>query len=440
MRPVGVGVYGVGQSIVDSRQLGRVDDPDAGNRKRETGNFSVSLALVFRRFIRVESASGVVLLIAAVAALIWANAPFGESYEEFWTTAVNLNVGSFHLDETLRGVVNDGLMAIFFFVVGLEIKRELVAGDLRDKRTAVLPAIAAMGGMVVPALIYFAFNVGTTAEHGWGIPMATDIAFAVGVVTLLGSRIPLGGRLFLLALAIVDDIGAIVVIAIFYTEQVSIADLALSMASLGVIWGALRIGVRSLFFHIPAALAAWFFLLESGVHPTLAGVAIGLLIPVGSTHGEDASNEPVSPLHPTRDRIPPVVLVCGRADLRSRQRRRESLAGVDLVEAVTNRVSLGVSVGLIVGKTAGITLFTWLAVRFGIGVLPGRSAGSMSSAWQCLAGIGFTVSLFVAGLSFTDAANDWTSPRSGIFIGSLLAGTLGYLILRTSPASKQEET
>ncbi|MEK7252342.1 MAG: Na+/H+ antiporter NhaA, partial [Actinomycetota bacterium] len=159
---------------------------------------------MFRRFIRVESASGVVLLIAAVAALIWANAPFGESYEEFWTTAVNLNVGSFHLDETLRGVVNDGLMAIFFFVVGLEIKRELVAGDLRDKRTAVLPAIAAMGGMVVPALIYFAFNVGTTAEHGWGIPMATDIAFAVGVVTLLGSRIPLGGRLFLLALAIVD--------------------------------------------------------------------------------------------------------------------------------------------------------------------------------------------------------------------------------------------
>lgn len=378
------------------------------------------------------------LLIAAVAALIWANAPFGESYEEFWTTAVNLNVGSFHLDETLRGVVNDGLMAIFFFVVGLEIKRELVAGDLRDKRTAVLPAIAAMGGMVVPALIYFAFNVGTTAEHGWGIPMATDIAFAVGVVTLLGSRIPLGGRLFLLALAIVDDIGAIVVIAIFYTEQVSIADLALSMASLGLMWGALRIGFRSLFFHIPAALAAWFFLLESGVHPTLSGVAIGLLIPVGSGYGEGASNEPLSPLHRLETAFHPwssfaIVPIFALANAGVR------LAGVDLVEAVTNRVSLGVSVGLIVGKTAGITLFTWLAVRFGIGVLPRAVGWVHVVGLAALAGIGFTVSLFVAGLSFTDAATTDLA-KIGIFVGSLLAGTLGYLILRTSPASKQEET
>ncbi|HEX5630961.1 MAG TPA: Na+/H+ antiporter NhaA, partial [Acidimicrobiia bacterium] len=216
------------------------------------------------QFTHIESAGGAVLLVAAAMALFWANAPFGESYERFWNTPVNITIGAFHLEETLRLVVNDGLMAVFFFVVGLEIKRELVTGELRRPRAAALPAIAALGGMVAPAIIYLSFTSGTNATHGWGIPMATDIAFALGVVALLGTRVPIGGRLFLLALAIADDIGAILVIAIFYTSELSLEYLALSIGSLVAIGVAARVGIRSLAFYVPMSLAAWFFLLESG--------------------------------------------------------------------------------------------------------------------------------------------------------------------------------
>ena len=421
------------------------------------------------RFTGIESAGGVVLLAAAAAALIWANAPFGESYERFWSTPVDLSVGSFHLNETLRLFVNDGLMAIFFFVVGLEIKRELVSGDLRDPRAAALPAIAALGGMAVPALIYLGFNAGTDAANGWGIPMATDIAFAVGVVALLGSRIPLGGRLFLLTLAIVDDIGAIVVIAVFYTEQLSLAHLTLSLATLAAIWVASRIGIRSLTFYVPAAMVAWFFLFESGVHATLAGVAIGFITPAGSMyadreyrdkgrrilsayeseeaapHGEERldedalalsaiARESVPPLHRIENALHPwssfaVVPVFALANAGVR------FAGVDLLEAATHRVAIGVSVGLLVGKTVGITLFTWLAVRFRLGVLPRSVGWTHVVGLAIVAGVGFTVSLFMTGLSFSDPATADLA-KTGIFVGSVLAGILGYLVLRTLPASR----
>ncbi len=231
------------------------------------------------RFTQIEASSGVVLLVAAVVALVWANSAVGASYESFWETQFEFAFGPLHLEETLRELINDGFMAIFFFVVGLEIKRELVLGELRDPNAAALPAIAALGGMVVPALIYLAFVGSGEGAGGWGIPMATDIAFSFGVVALLGRRVPVGAKLFLLALAIADDVGAILVIAIFYTADLSALWLTLGVLTIVTMLVANRVRVRSLMFYVPVSVLAWFFFLESGVHATLAGVAIGLITP-----------------------------------------------------------------------------------------------------------------------------------------------------------------
>jgi len=415
------------------------------------------------RFTHVEAAGGVVLLLAAAVALVWANAPFGDSYERFWDTHFELSLGSFHLEESLRDLVNDGLMAIFFFVVGMEIKRELVVGDLRDPKAAALPVFAAVGGMVGPALLYLAFAGGPETGHGWGIPMATDIAFSLGVVALLGSRVPIGAKLFLLALAIVDDIGAIGVIAVFYTDDMHLGYLFASIGMLAVVWVAQKVGVRSLAFYAPVALAAWFFLLESGVHATLAGVALGLLTPARSWYSDEeyqrrakrlverfdfqsqapegpervdftaiqlsmVARESVSPLNRLENALHPwssflIVPIFALANAGVR------FAGVDLVEAATHPVALGVAVGLVAGKTVGITIFTWLAVRFGFGVLPRNTTWRHVVGLAAIAGIGFTVSLFVTVLAFDDPFYA-DRARTGIFIGSTIAGIAGYLILR----------
>jgi NhaA family Na+:H+ antiporter len=423
------------------------------------------------RFTRVESAGGVVLLLAAAAALVWANAPFGDTYERFWSNPVRVTIGSLRLDETLRFVVNDGLMAIFFFVAGLEIKRELATGDLRHPRAAALPALAALGGMVVPALIYVGFTAGSDAVHGWGIPMATDIAFALGVLTLLGSRIPVGGRLFLLALAITDDIGAIVVIAVFYTDQLALAYLALAIGTLVVIWLAARIGIRSLTFYVPAAVAVWVLLFASGVQATIAGVAVGLLTPARAMYSDrdyrdrsrrilDATNaeapygreridhealalsaiarESVPPLHRIETALHPwssflVVPIFALANAGVR------FDGIEIGDALTGRVALGVSVGLLAGKTIGITLFSWLAVRLRLGTLPESVTWSQVVGLAMVAGIGFTVSLFVTGLSFSDAATADLA-KTGIFVGSLVAGAVGYVILWVGSRTTASET
>ena len=235
----------------------------------------------FVRFTRIEAASGIILLIAAVVAIVWANSGWSDTYFELLDEHLTLEFFGIELDESLQHLINDGLMAIFFFVVGLEIKRELVLGDLRDARSAALPVVAALGGMVVPATIYLLLNAGATGEaiQGWGIPMATDIAFAVGIVALLGSRVPPAAKLFLLALAIADDIGAIAVIAIFYTDDLDLISLAAALVALAVVWTARRVRIRSLVFYVPMALVIWYFTLESGVHATLAGVALGFLTP-----------------------------------------------------------------------------------------------------------------------------------------------------------------
>lgn len=413
------------------------------------------------RFSQIESAGGAVLLISAVAALVWANSPIGSSYETLWSTEFRLTIGPIHLAETLRHVVNDGLMTIFFFVVGLEIKRELVSGDLRSPKAAALPVVAAIGGMILPAVIYLTIAGDTVgATNGWGIPMATDIAFSVGVVALLGSRVPIGGKLFLLALAIVDDIGAITVIAVFYTDQVALGFLAASVGALAAIWMAQRVGIRSLAFYLPIGFFAWFFLFESGVHATLAGVALGMLTPARSMYTDDEylgrvrrivdrqeleeagpevvdfsalevsriATESVSPLTRIENKLHPwssffVVPLFALANAGVR------FAGVDLVDAATHPVALGVAVGLVIGKIAGISIFTWVVVRLGLGELPRLTTWYHVVGLAAVAGVGFTVSLVVSDLAFR-AGEFANFAKTGIFIGSAIAGTLGYLILR----------
>jgi NhaA family Na+:H+ antiporter len=418
------------------------------------------------RFTRVEAAGGLVLLVATIAALIWANLPFTDSYRLFWERSVDIGIGSLAFHETLRGLVNDGLMTIFFFVVGLEIKRELVHGELQDPKTAALPVLAAVGGMVVPAAIYLGLAAGSGAGHGWAIPVATDIAFSLGVLALLGNRVPVGARLFLLTLAIADDIGGIAVIALAYTKGVRTWWLLGSIATLVAIWAAGRVKVRSLAFYCLAAFAAWLCLLESGVHATLAGVALALLTPATALYNDEQyrdrarrilgryevdaaaphggervdqaalalaaiARESVSPLdrldralHPWSSFAVVPLFALANAGVR--------FAGIDLGEVVTHPVTLGVAVGLLAGKIVGITAFTWLAVRLGWGRLPRATGWRHVVGLSAVAGIGFTVALFIAGLAFTDPLLA-DRAKLGVFAGSLTAGIVGYCVLRSTP-------
>ncbi len=426
----------------------------------------------FVRFTNIEASSGIVLLIAAVAALIWANSAFSDSYVSILEERFTFEFFGIHFDETVQQLINDGLMAIFFFVVGLEIKRELVLGELREPRVAALPVMAALGGMIFPALIFIAFTVGDGGEalRGWGIPMATDIAFALGVVALLGSRIPSGAKLFLLAVAIADDIGAIAVIALFYTDDLNEGYLVAAVTGLIAVWVASKINIRSLIFYVPMGLAIWFLTLESGVHATLAGVARGFLTPARAYYtpeeldqrsrtildqypmepdsyeaqehaGHEAlllseiANESVAPLTRIEHALTPwssylIVPIFALAN-----------AGVDFrsisfSEAMTSTVALGVAVGLVVGKILGISAFAYAAVRLRLGVLPAGTGWSQVVGLAAVAGIGFTVSLFVTGLAFTDP-HLTDLAKVGIFGGSLIAGVIGALLLvRAKPPSE----
>jgi NhaA family Na+:H+ antiporter len=421
-----------------------------------------------RRFMQLEAASGLVLIGATAIALLWANLPFGESYEELWETRLLVQLGPLDIDESLRHVVNDALMTFFFFVVGLEIKRETRLGDLSDRSAAAGPAIAAVGGMLVPALIYIAFNPSGDAMRGWAIPMATDIAFALGVVALLGSRIPPRARLFLLALAIVDDIGAIVVIAIFYTDDLSLGWLAVGVALFAVVYLAKHRNVRAMPFYWIVGGLVWFAVFESGVHATLAGVALGFLTPthpfygareydrqaraaIGSYGSEEGSvidrehvdhevlvlanvtRESVSPLtrleeglHPWTSFLIVPLFALANAGVR--------FSGIDIGQALTDPITIGVALGLVLGKFVGITVAMYVAVRSGGGRLPVGSTWSHVRGLAVLGGIGFTVSLFVTGLAFDDPAMADLA-KIGIFAGSAIAGVVGYLLLRRASGS-----
>lgn len=370
-----------------------------------------------RAFLETEAAGGVILLIAAAIALILANSPWADSYTHLWEREIG--VEPYRL--SLHGWIADGLMTVFFFVVGLEIKRELVVGELASARTAALPAVAAVGGMVGPAAIYLALTAGSKAADGWGIPLATDIAFAVGVLALFGDRVPHGLKIFLLALAIVDDIGGIVVIAAFYTESLSFGWVGLAVGALMMVPVAKRIGARHALLYLPLGIIAWAALFRSGLHPTIAGVAMGLLAPARQFHGKDVIDDLQRRLHPLSSfaivplfALATVGVALDRAALRS---------------ALDSRVFYGIVLGLFLGKLVGISGATAIAISLRIGRLPSGVRAMHVVGVAALAGMGFTLSLFLARLSF-GGTEDLDIAKVGIMAGSLASAISGVLILR----------
>jgi len=411
-----------------------------------------------QQFLHTESASGLVLALAAATALLWANL-HGSSYSGLWGTELGIGVGDWSVETTLQKFAKDGLMAIFFFVVGLEIKRELTVGELADRRIARIPFFAALGGMVVPALIYAAFNVGGEGAHGWGIPMATDIAFAVGVLSLLSKRVPSTLGAFLLAIAVIDDIGAIMVIAVFYSTGFAPLWLLGSLLCLAGVWLMLRWQVRLIVPYAVLAIAAWAFMTGSGVSPTIAGVILGLLMPVRPWANPAAAADEATEIATELERpdLSHGESLAGwrRMDDLGRQavplaERLEvamhpwsafvvlplfalAWAGVPLSadslrDAAGSPVTLGVALGLVVGKIVGVTLGTWIGVRLRLGVLPAGVRWPHVVGVASLAGIGFTVSVFVASLAFADPALV-DNARVGIVGASVLAGVIGATIL-----------
>jgi len=415
-------------------------------------------------FLQAEAASGVLLLGAAVFALVWANSAWSAAYEELWATVVTVRIGDVVLSEDLRHWVNDGLMSLFFLVVGLEIKREFLTGELRDPRAAAVPVIAAFGGMIVPALLYLAITAGGEGSNGWGVPMATDIAFALGVLTLAARRAPASLKPFLLTLAIVDDIGAILVIAIFYSEGVDMTALGVAGGLIVVIIALQRLDVRATLVYIALGVGVWIAFFESGVHPTIAGVILGLLTPSVPFQRPEAVSEEARRTAETTVDDPRPPDVDAPQWLRLAWLSREAVSPLARVEAAlhpwtsyvivpifalanagvvltaealrasaTSRVTLGILIGLVVGKLVGISLASWLAVRSGVGRLPRGANWRQLVGAAAVAGIGFTVSLFIADLAFAEEL--LTEAKIGILYASVVAGTIGLLVLRAGGGS-----
>lgn len=380
-------------------------------------------------FIRSESAGGVFLLAAVALAMVWANFLSGDGYFSFWGRELTVGIGSLSLTEDLQHWVNDALMVVFFFVVGLEIKRELAVGELNDRRKAALPVIAAFGGVILPALIFMAFNAGGEFVDGWAIPMATDIAFAVAVLALLGPRIPAGVRLLLLTIAIVDDVIAITVIAIFYTDTISFGWLALGLVALAATVPMRRLGAVSPLWYVPVGLVAWLGFLESGVHATIAGVALGLLTPAHAVGGRQVLEGLERRLHPWTTMVIVPLFALANAGV---EFSREVVS-----DAVSSPLFQGIVLGLVLGKLLGIAGSTLLSARLGIGRLPSDVRAGHVWGVAALGGIGFTVSLFITGLSFTDHETVEIA-KIGVFAGSLVSAALGSFILLTRAGRQRD--
>ena len=408
------------------------------------------------RFLRVEAAGGILLLAAAVVALVWANSPWWASYERLWTTDVVLTIGHRTMDDDLRHWINEGLMALFFFVLGLEIRRELADGQLASPRAAAVPALGALGGMVVPALVYLAINRGGPGVDGWGIPTATDVAFSLGVLALLGRRAPPGLKVLLLGLAIVDDIGAIVVIALFYSGGLHLRWLAAAGGGLVVVALLRRARVWYLPVYVVIGVAVWFATRESGVHATIAGVALGLLTPAAPLMDEPAADHIADELSADRDVTASEVRDISfriRESVPLTERLADTLhpwtgyvivplfalanAGVRvtgdrLSAAATSRITLGVVVGLVVGKLVGVAGAIGLATRLGVGELPAGVTRRHVVGMAGLAGIGFTVSLFITALAFPGPRLGGEA-KLGVLAASVIAALVGTAILTTAP-------
>ena len=447
----------------------------SGNAATSTTPLVVRALRPFQRFARTESSGGVVLLICAAVALAWANSPWSDSYFHLWETHIGVRIGERTLDLSLHHWINDGLMAVFFFVVGLEIKRELLVGELSTPRQAALPIAGALGGMLVPALLYVMLNVGGPGARGWGIPMATDIAFALGVLALLGPRVPIALKVFLTALAIADDIGAVLVIALFYTSDVSVTSLMAGGAIVATLIVLVAIGVRRPSVFLGLGVLLWLAFLYSGVHATVAGVVLAMTIPSRTRVNEreflagargaidefDAACQPGETVLTNRAQQEAIeALEHAAEDVQSPLLTLEhklhrvvaffimplfalSNAGValggGLFDALAIPVTLGIILGLVVGKPLGITLFAWLAVRMRVAALPERTTWRALHGVSWLGGIGFTMSLFIAGLAFSDQSL-LDSAKVGILGASLIAGVAGWLMLKAPSKERGPRT
>lgn len=377
-------------------------------------------------FIKKDSSSGILLIIVTIAALILQNSAMSELYTSFLHTPVEIKFGALHIAKPLLLWVNDGLMAIFFFVIGLEVKREVMEGHLSSLSQITLPGIAALGGMIIPALVFIAFNKGAEfAMNGWAIPTATDIAFALGILSLLGNRVPVSLKIFLMALAIIDDLGAIVIIALFYTSELSTLSITIAGVSLLVLFIMNRLNVIKQAAYILVGVVLWVSVLKSGVHATLAGVALAFMIPL---HSKDKNGKDFSMAHNLEHSLhywvaffilPLFAFVNAGVDLR----------GISITE-MAGPVPLGIMAGLFIGKQVGVFGFSWLAIKLGIASLPKDATWKTLYGVTVLTGIGFTMSLFVDSLAYNDTKMFHFADKLAILLGSLFSGLMGYFVLK----------
>lgn len=385
---------------------------------------------VLKRFLALESAGGILLIVAAIIALVMANTGLSDIYQQVLDTQIQLRISSLDLDKTLSHWVNDGMMAIFFLLIGLEVKRELVSGALSTREKALFPAIAAVGGMLFPALWFLLFNAGEASQHGWAIPTATDIAFALGVIALLGKRVPLSLKIFLLALAIIDDLGAIIIIALFYNQGLSLPALSIAVVGIGLLFWLNRSQVHNLVPYLIIGWIVWAAVLKSGIHATVAGVILGFLIPL---YGRKLSPSQALEkfLHPWCVFFILPLFAFVNAGV--------SLEGVSFAD-LASPLPLGIMAGLLLGKPMGIFLSSWLAVRFGVAQLPYGVCMKQIFAVSVLCGIGFTMSIFIGSLAFADTPELATLSRLGILLGSTIAAGLGYTLLHRILPPKQAKS
>ncbi|MFZ0454929.1 MAG: Na+/H+ antiporter NhaA [Ignavibacteriaceae bacterium] len=424
----------------------------------------------FQEFVQTEASGGILLLICTICALLWANSPFSEAYFHLWHTKISIIINNTGLAYSLHHWINDGLMAIFFFVVGLEIKRELLVGELSSFKKASLPVAAALGGMLFPAGIYLLFNAGSKGASGWGIPMATDIAFVIGIMAILGSKVPVSLKVFVTALAIADDIGAVLVIAFFYTSEISLISLAFAGGIFILLLTANLLGVRNLLIYVVLGIGLWFAFLMSGIHATVAGVLLALTIPSSSRINTkeyierntallrdfDNAGEEELDILKNEERQMYIHEIENNSEkiLPPLQRFEHSLApwvsfvimplfalanagvaiGEGLIESLLSPISTGIVAGLFIGKQAGIFLFSWLSIKFGLSSKPEGVNWKSLYGGGILAGIGFTMSLFITNLAFTNNELIETS-KVGILLASLISAIIGYYILNSGKNS-----
>lgn len=425
-----------------------------------------TLANNLNKILKNAAFSGIVLIFAAAVAIIWANSPAGNVYFELWQKKITIGFDRYAISKPLLLWINDGLMAMFFFVIGLEIKREIMAGELSTWKKAAMPVFAAIGGMIVPSFIFFLFNNGKPSSNGWGIPMATDIAFSLGILALLGKRVPLSLKIFLTALAIVDDLGAVLVIAFFYSSKIILSNVALGALFLGIMVAMNLVGIRNtLAYAIPGIFGIWLAFLLSGVHATIAGVLAAFAIPASTrinnvadfkqaiitlANGINGLVKKKSPFLTKEEQrvVTTMKEMCEHYEppLQSLENKLHPwviflilpvfalsntgvLLGSNALSSIKSDAGMGIELGLLLGKPLGITLFSWLSYKAGIASLPENVRWTHILGIGFLAGIGFTMALFVAGLAFS-APELEDNAKISILFASMIAGTLGYFILR----------